>query len=156
MPVNERSAQLEIQPITQAEAFAFVEDHHSTHDAPPGWKYGLAVNDGEGVVGVAIVGRPTARHYDDGWTLEVTRCATDGTKNVASKLYAAAWRAARAMGYRRLISYTLRDMEDGIPLKAAGWEVVHETAGGGSWDREDRPRVDTHPTAPKTLWEAST
>lgn len=146
---------LEIQPVTYDEACRFIEEHHSHHDAPQGWKYGVAVNDGEKVVGVATVGRPVSRHYDDGLTLEVTRCCTDGTKNAASKLYAAGWRAARAMGYRRLITYTLADLEDGTSLRAAGWEVVHEKAGGGDWHRESRPRVTTAPQGQKTLWEVN-
>ena len=152
---KERSAQLEIQPITFDEACQFIDKHHSTHDAPQGWKFGCAVNDGENVVGVVTVGRPVARHYQDGYTLEVTRCCTDGTKNAASKLYAAAWRAARALGYRRLITYTINELEDGTCLNAAGWEVVHERAGGDSWDRPSRPRVTTHPEGQKTLWEVN-
>jgi len=143
---------LELQPITYEEACEFIRRHHRHHLPPQGWKFGIAVNDGQKVVGVITVGRPVARHLDDGWTLEVTRCCTDGTKNAASKLYAAAWRAARAMGYRRLITYTLAD-EPGTSLRAAGWRVVHQTK-GGSWNCPSRPRVDKHPTVQKTLWEA--
>jgi hypothetical protein len=98
-----------------------------------------------------MVGRPVARHADDGWTLEVTRCCTDGTQNACSTLYAAAWRAARALGYHRLITFTL-PQEGGASLRASGWRELYRTK-GGSWDREDRPRVDKHPTQPKTLWE---
>jgi len=146
---------LSIQPITFEEACEFIRDHHDHHDPPQGWKFGTAVNDGENVVGVITVGRPTARHYQDGLTLEATRNCTDGTKNAASKLYAAAWRAARALGYNRLITYTLKDQEDGTSLQAAGWEVVHETAGGGSWSRPSRPRYTSAPECQKTLWEAT-
>ena len=143
---------LELQPITYAEACEFIRRHHRHHLPPQGWKFGIAVNDGEKIVGVITVGRPVARHLDDGWTLEVTRCCTDGTKNAASMLYAAAWRAARAMGYKRLITYTLAE-EPGTSLRAAGWRVVGQ-AGGGTWNRRSRPRVDRHPTGQKTLWEA--
>lgn len=150
------SPDLNIQPITFQEFCNFVRDHHEHHDPPQGWKFGCGVNvDREKVVGVVGAGRPTARHYDDGWTLEATRCCTDGTKNAASKLYAAAWRAARALGYKRLITYTLADEEDGTSLRAAGWEVVHESAGGGSWDRPSRPRYTTAPEGQKTLWEVN-
>jgi len=148
---------LQLQPITQSEAFAFIEEHHSTHDAPQGWKYGMAVNDGEHVVGVATVGRPVSRHRDDGRTLEVTRCCTDGTKNAASKLYAACWRAAKNLGYERLITYTLADSEDATPLRAVdGYEILHERNKGGDWDSPNRPRVDTTPDEQKTIWEVST
>lgn len=141
---------LELQPISYAEACDFIHQYHRHHLPPQGWKFGIAVNDGEKVVGVITVGRPVARHLDDGWTLEVTRCCTDGTRNAASMLYAAAWRAARAMGYRRLITYTLVE-ELGTSLKAAGWKVLYQT-GGGTWSRNSRPRVDRHPIGQKTLW----
>jgi len=143
---------LNLQPITFKEACRFIDENHSTHDSPQGWKFGTAVNDGENVVGVATVGRPVSRHLDDGETLEVTRCCTDGTKNAGSMLYAACWRAAKALGYKRIISYTLRDEEDGTPLKAAGYEVRHETE-GDSWNCESRPRVDTSPDVAKERWE---
>ena len=144
---------LELQPIDWDEAIAFVTRHHRHHKPPQGWKFGIAVNDGKEVVGVIIVGRPVARHLDNGQVLEVTRCCTDGSKNACSMLYSAAWRAAKAMGYQRLITYTLK-AEGGSSLRAAGWTVIGE-AGGGSWSRPSRFRVDTHPTQLKILWEAS-
>jgi hypothetical protein len=145
---------LELQPITFAEACHFVTLWHRHHLPSVGHKFSIAVNDGEKVVGVVTVGRPVARHYDNGYTLEVTRCCTDGSKNAASMLYGAAWRAARALGYRRLITYTLLE-EPGTSVKAAGWKVVHQTQ-GGSWDTPSRPRVDKAPTGIKTLWEMET
>jgi hypothetical protein len=104
---------------------------------------------------VAIVGRPVARHLADGFTAEVTRLASDGTRNACSMLYGAAWRAARALGYRRLVTYTLAE-ERGASLRGAGWRLVGE-AGGGSWNRPKvgRARVDMHPTQRKLRWERS-
>src|SRR5687768_15134628 len=104
---------LELQPIAFDEACEFIRLHHRHHLPPVGHKFSIAVNDGAKVVGVVTVGRPVARHFDNGWTLEVTRLCTDGTPNAASMLYGAAWRAAKAMGYRRLITYTLQE-EPGI------------------------------------------
>lgn len=144
---------LELQPLSFSEASAFIVAHHSHHLPPQGWKFGIAVNDGERVVGVVTVGRPVARRSDDGYTAEATRCCTDGTPHVASKLYAAAWRACRAMGYKRLVSYTLAE-EAGTSLKAAGFKMLHETK-GGSWSCKARPRVDKHPLGQKRLWEVS-
>lgn len=144
---------LTLQPITYAEACAFIAMHHRHHLPPQGWKFGIAVNDGEKVVGVVTVGRPVARGFDDGWTLEVTRNCTDGTKNVASMLYGAASRATFALGYKRLITYTLAT-EPGTSLKAVSWRVIGQ-AGGGSWSCPSRPRVDKHSTEVKTLWEAT-
>lgn len=93
---------LEIVPMTLREANAFVEQNHRHHGATVGHKFSIGLSDGEKIVGVAIVGRPVSRHLDDGWTLEVNRLCTDGTRNACSMLYAAAWRAARAMGYKRV------------------------------------------------------
>ena len=143
---------LELQPITFREAGAFIEAHHRHHQPPQGWKFGIAVNDGEKVVGVVTVGRPVAKTRDDGLTLEVTRCCTDGTQNAASMLYGAAWRAAKAMGYRRLITYTLAT-EPGTTLRASGWKTLGVRR-SGSWDAPSRRRVDKHPTCQKQLWEA--
>jgi hypothetical protein len=146
-------APLVLQPITAREAASFVSAHHRHHAPAQGIKFAIGLNDGERVVGVITVGRPVARGLDDGWTAEVTRCCVmEGIKNGCSKLYGAAWRAARAMGYRRLVTYTLDD-EPGISLRGAGWRVVGEVV-GRSWSCPSRPRVDTHPTQNKIRWQA--
>ncbi len=142
---------LELQPITFAEACRFIAEHHRHHAPAQGWKFGIAVNDGVKVVGVLTVGRPVARMLDNGWTLEITRCCTDGTHNACSILYSAAWRAAKALGYKRLITYTLAS-EPGTSLLAANWRLIGE-AGGGSWSRESRKRVNTAPIGQKLLWD---
>lgn len=64
---------LQLQPITQREAEAFIRQHHRHHLPPRGWKFGIAVNDGEKVVGVITVGRPVARGLDDGWEADEGR-----------------------------------------------------------------------------------
>lgn len=144
--------QLALTPITLREANAFVRAHHRHHGESRGCICCVAVAAGDAVVGVAIIGRPVARRLQDSWTAEVTRLCTDGTPHAASKLYGAAWRACRALGYRRLITYTL-NTEPGTSLRAAGWRCVGE-AGGGSWSCKSRPRVDKHPTQLKLRWEA--
>lgn len=143
---------LEIVPITQKEANAFVAKHHRHHKPVVGSVFQVAVTKGDEVVGVAIVGRPVSRMLDDGWTLEVNRLCTTGEKNACSMLYAASWRAAKALGYKRLITYIL-NTEPGTSLVAAGWKCLGE-AGGGSWNVKSRPRVDHHPTQKKLLFEA--
>lgn len=147
---------LEITPINLDEANAFVFELHRHHKPVPGAKFSIAVSDENGKVrGVAIVGRPVARNSDDGWTLEVNRCCTDGTMNACSSLYGAAWRAAKAMGYRRLITYTLPE-EGGASLRASGWKLIG-LRGGGNWNVKSRPRVDTAEIlrGQKHLWEAA-
>lgn len=144
---------LELQPITLKEAYHFIREHHRHHNPPQGAKFAIGVNDGQRVVGVIVIGRPVSRHLDDTWTAEVSRCCTDGTQYAPSKLYAAAWRAARAMGYKRLITYTL-ETEPGTSLKATGWKLVGQV-GGGTWSRKNRPRIDHHPIGQKLLWEVT-
>lgn len=144
---------LELQPITFKEAAEYIRQHHRHHLPPHGWKFGVAVNDGEKVVGVIVIGQPIARHLNDGYTAEITRCCTNGTKNACSMLYGAAKRAARALGYRRVITYTRTD-ESGISLGAAGYREVYRTK-PQSWDRPGRPRVDKTEPFQRILWEAS-
>jgi hypothetical protein len=145
---------LTIVPLKRAEAQEFIRLHHRHHKPAVGDVFRLGVVDEAGEVrGVAMVGRPVARHLDDGWTLEVNRVATDGCANACSALYGAAWRAAKALGYRKLITYTLPS-EGGASLRGAGWRPIGE-AGGGKWSCESRPRVDTHPTQIKFKWEAA-
>ena len=144
---------LQIVPVSFAEANEFVRRHHRHHRPPVGCKFCVAVAAAGVIVGVAQVGRPVSRALDDGWTLEVNRLCTDGHRNACSMLYAAAWRAARALGYRKVITYTLQE-EGGASLRAAGWRVVGKSA-GGSWDCPSRPRIDTHPLQGKLRWEAA-
>jgi hypothetical protein len=145
---------LTVVPITFREASAFVARHHRHHRPARGQVFAVAVADETGTIrGVAQVGRPVARHLQDGWTLEVNRVATDGCPNACSALYGAAWRVARALGWRRLVTYIL-DTEPGTSLRAAGWTCIGE-AGGGSWNVPSRPRVDLAPLQTKIRWEAA-
>jgi hypothetical protein len=144
---------LALCPISLREASVFVAEHHRHHRPPRGGLFALGAAIGSAVVAVAIVGRPVARNLQDGWTAEVTRLCSTGERNACSFLYSACWRAARSMGYRRLVTYTLPE-EGGASLRASGWKLIGE-AGGGSWNRPDRPRVDLHPTQRKFRWEAA-
>jgi len=146
---------LQVVPVGWRDASAFVDTWHRHHKAPPGHKFCLGVADDNTLVGVAMVGRPVARSFDDGLTLEVNRTVTDGTRNANSMLYGAAWRAAKALGYRRLITYT-QEGEGGASLRAAGYRVLAERPARPGWTCPSRPR-DGHglDRMPRTLWEAS-
>lgn len=144
-------AKFELVALPLAEANAFVEQHHRHHQPVVGHKFSIGCAIENEIVGVAIVGRPVARRLDNGATLEVNRCATNGEKNACSWLYGRAWKAAQALGYKMLITYTLPE-EGGASLRGAGWRCVGK-AGGGSWSSEGRPRVDKHPTQLKLRWE---
>lgn len=124
---------MRVVPITFKAACEFVAKLHRHNKPPVGHKFsiGLQAADG-GLVGVAMVGRPIARAFDDGLTCEVNRTCTDGTRNANSMLYGAAWRAARAMGYTRMLTYTQAD-ESGASLRAAGFLRVKELPARGSW-----------------------
>ena len=115
-------------PVSLKAANAFVAEHHRHHKPVTGHKFSLGCVQNGRLVGVAIVGRPVSRYLDDGMTLEVNRLCATGEKNVCSFLYGAAARAARALGYGRIITYTL-DTEPGTSLRAAGW-LCAGTAGG--------------------------
>ena len=146
------SVRLTVVPCTLDEAQEFIARHHRHHGPPQGHKFSVAVADEAGVIrGVATVGRPVARLLDDGWTLEVNRVATDGCPNACSALYGAARRATFALGYRKLITYTLPE-EGGVSLRASNWKCIG-VAGGGSWNSPSRPRVDKAPTQQKLRWE---
>lgn len=149
---------LALVPAVWSDVQRFIERHHRHHPKPVGMKFCLAVAIGSELVGVATVGRPVARSFDDGWTLEVTRsCVVSDSdaKHANSMLYGAAWRAARAMGYRRIITYTQAG-ESGASLRAAGWRVIAERKPRAGWDTPSRPR-DLRGTenVARTLWEAA-
>ena len=142
---------LKLQPITIGDAIEFVRQYHRHHPPPASGLFAVACSDDDEIRGVAIIGRPVARRLQDGWTCEVTRLATDGAKNACSMLYSAAWRAARALGYRRIGTYIL-DTEPGTSLRAAGWKQLYATP-GKSWSVPSRARVDRHPLQVKIRWE---
>ena len=142
---------LTLKPVALAAANAFVAEHHRHHKPVRGHKFSLGgTSDGQ-LAGVAIVGRPVSRYLDDGLTLEVNRLCTDGTKNVCSLLYGATARAAKTMGYRKIITYIL-DTETGTSLRAAGWSCAG-LAGGKEWTGKRRPSEPLYPAQMKYRYE---
>jgi len=155
---------LELHPISLKDANAFVARVHR-HSAPVvGHKFSICAQVDGVVVAVAIVGRPLTRPLDNGATLEVLRLATDGTRNACSFLYGAAARAAFCLGYSKVITYIL-ERETGGSLRASGWTMESDKAGGGSWTMAGRPRSGTplleacglpdprkHDKGPKRRW----
>lgn len=138
-------------PITFRQACDFINEHHRHHIAPQGMKFALGISNGQKLVGVLTAGRPVSRHRDDGLTLEITRLSVNAAYiHLCSKLYAAARRIAREMGYAVLITYTLEE-ETGASVKASGFQLMGKS-NGGSWNAPSRSRVDRHPTGCKNLW----
>lgn len=144
---------MQLTPITYREASAFIDRHHRHHIAPQGWLFGVGLVVDGVIVGVGVTGRPVSRHVQSsGYVGEITRmCVIPGHKNGCSKLYSALWRAARALGYKMLITYTLAS-ESGASLRASGWRLDADGVGGGSWSRDGRERTDKHPTEQKNRW----
>jgi len=156
-----------IVPITQKQAKQFIArvHRHNIASISSVFNVGIAESFGAELLGVAMCGIPKARLLMDGLTLEVTRtCVKEGTKNGNSMLYGACARAASALGYKRLITYTLPS-EGGASLRASGWQKDDGEYGGdiANWNRHSltghagRTIVDMFgaermPPGPKWRW----
>ena len=141
---------LYVVPITLRVANDYVNNHHRHHGSVAGCKFAIGANDGTGKLrGVAICGRPVSRYLDDGITLEVNRVCTDGFGNACSFLYGACCRIARNMGYKKVITYTLKS-EDGASLKASNF-ICEGEAGGKNWTGK-RNRGQKIPHEMKKRW----
>jgi len=143
-------------PCGRDAAFEYIRAHHRHHRPPQGYKFAIAAQDAQDgtLHGVVTVGRPVARGIDDGFTLEVTRCCTDGARNACSLLYGAARRAAFELGYRRIVTYTL-ESEAGSSLRGAGWTLQARTGEKRAWGRAGgRTRSNAHPVGSKFRWVA--
>jgi len=135
---------IELRPCTLAQAKAFVAEHHR-HCAPARWgRFAIAALSDDCLVGVAVVGNPVARGLADGLTAEVTRLcvSAEAPRNTCSRLYGACWRAWRAMGGRRLVTYTLVT-ETGAAVRGAGFKLVAQVR-PSQWSTPSRPR-SSHP-----------
>ena len=148
-----------IVPCLLGEAGEFVTNFHRHNKAPHGALFAVGASDGENLVGVAIVGRPVSRHQQDGTTVEVVRVCTKpmAPKGASSALYAACWRAARELGWRRLITYTLQT-ETGASLRGAGYRLVAERAANDPALWQSRAGREWQPVVgqAKFLWERAT
>lgn len=148
---------LSLVPVTLAEANEFVRNFHRHNKPTVGHVFSLACSDGERLVGVAIVGRPVARMLQDGETLEVLRCCVvdEAPKGTCSFLYSRAWKAASALGWSRLVTYTLTS-ESGSSLKGAGWRNVGMSPGakGKAWQNRPGREWQAIVGQDKFRWEA--
>lgn len=140
---------MKIQPVTFKQACEFINKHHRHHRATVGCKFCIGLFDGNVLVGVSVCGRPVSRHLDDGLTCEINRLCTDGTKNACSMLYGASCRVAKAMGYKKIITYIL-ESENGASLKASNF-TCEGVAGGTHWTGK-RNRGQAIPNEMKTRW----
>ena len=147
--VRENSISLEIRPITYQQARQFIIQYHRHHGPPQGCKYCVGAFIGEKMVACAVCGRPVSRMLDNGQTCEITRLCSDGTPNACSFLYGACCRIAKAMGYKRMITYTLIS-ENGASLRASNF-LYDGIAGGIKWTGS-RDRGQKVPAEMKNRW----
>ena len=141
---------MKIAPITFRQACNFINRYHRHHKATVGCKFCISVIDEDGQIhGVAVSGRPVSRWLDDGYTLEINRCCSDGARNACSMLYGACCRIAKEMGYRKVITYTLQS-ENGASLKASNF-ICEGVAGGTHWTGSRNKGQDI-PSELKNRW----
>lgn len=119
-------------PISLKTAKKFILEHHRHNKPPVGWKFGIGLENNNQLIGVATAGRPIARAFDNGLTLEINRTCVDGTKNANSKLYGSVIKCAKAMGYKRVITYTQAN-ETGSSLRAVGMQIIKKLPERKSW-----------------------
>jgi hypothetical protein len=135
---------LRVIPVTRKQANDFVRRFHRHSKPVVGDKFAIGAHDGLCLVGVAIVGRPVAPKLDNGFAAEITRVCTDGTRNACSFLYGASRRAARALGFDPVYTYSLPE-EGGASLRAAGFRIDKENAGGPAHLWHNRPGRSAQP-----------
>lgn len=122
-----------ITTIDFSAACDFVDKVHTHNKSPVGHIYSLALWDNKNLIGVAICGRPTARHLDNGETIEIYRnCVRRGNPNACSMLYGACIRTAKKKGFKKVVTFTLMS-EKGSSLRAANFILEAENVGGKKW-----------------------
>lgn len=140
---------MRIVPITFAYAKQFIKEYHRHAPNVIGCKFCIGLQGDDGIVGVAVCGRPVSRFLDDGLTIEINRVCTNGVVNGCSMLYGACCRIAKEMGYKRAITYTLQS-ETGSSVKASNF-VCDGEAGGTHWTGK-RNRGQNIPNELKKRW----
>ncbi|MEO0566519.1 MAG: XF1762 family protein [Pseudomonadota bacterium] len=142
------------QPLSLKQANALVERLHR-HAKPVRihrFSIGAVVQATGKLCGAVIVSNPVARSHISALNLEceVRRVVTDGTPDACSFLYAAAVRAATAMGFVNVVTYT-RVNEPGTSLRAAGFDV-DGTVQAKSWDTPSRRRYSALDPCARIRW----
>ena len=129
---------LELRPLGVRAACDEVARLHRHLPRVVGGLFAASVYSSGELVGVGVASLPKARMSRDGFTVEITRIATDGHRNACSKLYGALLRASSAVGYRKAVTFTRLD-EPGTSLRAAGF-VDDGVTRDESWSRPSRGR----------------
>jgi len=143
---------MRVRPISLNAARTWIQGCHRHLRRPvTGWLFGVEILRDDKRIGVACAARPSARMLQDGVTCEISRVAVlEGERNASSFAYGALRRAARALGYERIVTYTMLD-EPGTSLRAAGFRD-EGVAGGGQADRPSRRRKPVEQSGLKRRW----
>lgn len=140
-----------IAPCTVKAAKKIVKEwHRHLPDLQGGLFAAMCVDPAGECVGVAVAGNP-ARVWQKQAKLVISRVATAGYENACSMLYGALCRAAKALGYREVWTYTMPH-EPGTSLRAAGFEDMGLTDQDADWDRPSRSRKPPKVEGPKRRW----
>ena len=146
---------LEAVPLTLKDCNEYIQNFHRHNKPVQGSKFAFGCKYKGKLVAVCVVGRPIARYKDDGFTAEVTRTCVfdDAPKGVNSFLYSRAWKAWKAMGGKRIITYTLQS-ESGASLRGAGWKILHEVEinNNQGWLSRDNRKLQKVSKEPKFCW----
>ncbi len=148
--------QLELRPVSFAQARSFVGRYHAHCGMPTAWRFGQAIFNGQTMVGVVTAGNPVARAYNGRGIVEVNRLcvrrdvASALRWNAASQLLGWAARTAEQRGFSSIISYTRAD-EPCTSLTAAGY-VREAVVRGRSWHSARRRRRNTNALVDKVRW----
>lgn len=149
---EEIAHRLKLVPLTLKQANQLVGQWHRHHKLAVGHRWSIGVEVEGELVGAVMVGRPVARMTPQYSVAEANRLVTNGHPNACSKLYAAAARAAHAMGFEEIQTFIL-ETEPGTSLQAAGWTKDEDYSSGGDWNRPSRGgrRID-QPQCKKQRW----
>jgi len=155
---------LKLVPINLVDANKLVAKWHRHNGVLRGGSFfniGLFDTERNETVGAVTAGAVSARGLTVPWACEIRRLVTDGSKNACSMLYGASWRAAQALGYEGMITYTLTS-EGGTSLRASNWRLDEDHIPTRVWKSRspefahlkwsDRPSSSNSPALPRYRW----
>lgn len=147
---------LHLVPVRSRQAKDFVRAWHPHHPPPAGQIFAVGAADEMGTLhAVAIVGRPVARHLDDGAT---PRSHPHRQRRRPQRQLPAVRgdvAGGEALGYRRLITFT-QEGESGASLRGAGWHLIaSRPPRDGRHTPRPRPRAGHgNDQVARFLWQA--
>lgn len=150
-------ATYKVRPITVKSAQRWVRETHRHLPSVQGGLFATSVWDGDGMVAAGIAGNPP-RVWQGTGRIVISRVAAipdlepvgHHAAPACTMIYGSLCRAAKALGYREIWTYTLPH-EDGASLRAAGFRYMGETK-GEEWDRPSRSRAPAVSPTKKGRW----